>query len=81
MKTLDCVPSFHYSPNRSPRFSPGYGGTENMFYFFYKIIIFRLNKEKDDIQSAYCKFSQLGDRVNHIAHVICVLNSAMKTHL
>ena len=32
-----------------------------MFYFFYKIIIFSVNKEKDDIQSAYCKFSQLGD--------------------
>ena len=24
-------------------------GIENMFYFFYKIIIFHLNKEKDDI--------------------------------
>ena len=23
-----------------PRFSTGYGGTVNMFYFFYKIIIF-----------------------------------------
>ena len=32
-----------------------------MFYFFYKIIIFIVNKEKDDIRSAYCKFSQLGD--------------------
>ena len=41
------------SPKRSPRFSPGYEGTENMFYFFYKIIIFRLNKGKDDIRSAY----------------------------
>ena len=28
-----------------PRFSPGYEGTENMFYFFYKI--------KDDIWRAY----------------------------
>ena len=59
-----------------------------MFYFFYKIIIFRLNKEKDYIQSAYVhflthKFSQLGDRANHIANVIFVLHwhSAMKTHL
>ena len=33
-----------------PKFSPGYEGTENMFYFFYKIIIFRLTKEKDDIR-------------------------------
>ena len=32
-----------------------------MFYFFYKIIIFVVNKEKDNIRSAYCKFSQLGD--------------------
>ena len=47
-----------FSPAREflqtlPRFSTGYGGTDNMFYFFYKIIIFRLNKEKDDIRSAY----------------------------
>ena len=26
-----------------PRFSTGYEGAENMFYFFYKIIIFRLD--------------------------------------
>ena len=32
-----------------------------MFYFFYKIIILIVNKEKDDIRSAYCKFSQLRD--------------------
>ena len=31
------------------------------FIFFKKIIIFIVNKEKDDIQRAYCKFSQLGD--------------------
>ena len=42
--------------NENPRFSPGYGGTDNMFYFFYKIIIFIVNKEKDDIRSAYSKF-------------------------
>ena len=39
------------------RFSTGYGGMENMFYFFYEIIVFIVNKEKN----AYCKFSQLGD--------------------
>ena len=33
-----------------------------MFYFFYKIVIFTVNKEKDDNQRAYCKFSQLRDR-------------------
>ena len=32
-----------------------------MFYFFYKIIVFTVNKEKDDIRSGYCKFSQLED--------------------
>ena len=41
-----------------PRFSPGYEGTENMFYFFYKIIIFRINKEKDNIRSAYDFFHE-----------------------
>ena len=44
-----------------PRFSTGYGDTDNMSYFFYKIIIISVNKEKDDVQSAYCEFSQLGD--------------------
>ena len=29
---------------------------DNMFYFFYKII-FRLNKEKDDIRNAYVYFN------------------------
>ena len=35
-----------------PRFSPGYEGTDIMFYFFYKII-FCFNKEKDFIRSAF----------------------------
>ena len=35
------------------RFSPGYEGTDYMFCFLYNIIIFRLNKEKDFIQSVY----------------------------
>ena len=63
------------------KFSTGYGGTENMFYFFYKIIIFSINKEKDDILSAYCKFSQFGDSQPYNDHVIFVLHNAMKTHL
>ena len=33
-----------------PKFLPGYEGQENMFY---KIIIFRLKKEKDDILTAF----------------------------
>ena len=49
-----------------------------MFYFFYKIIIFRLNKEKDDIPSVYVYFnffhktvnSHNFETVNHIAHVL-----------
>ena len=49
--------AIRFSPAREfsqtlPRFSPGYEGTENVFYFFYKIIIFRLTKEKDDIYEA-----------------------------
>ena len=35
-----------------PRFPPVYEGTDNM-YFFYKFVIFRFNKEKDYIRSAY----------------------------
>ena len=55
-----------FSPAREfsqtlPRFSPGYEGTDNMFYLFYKIVIFSVNKKKDDLRSANCKFSQLGD--------------------
>ena len=42
-----------WKPETQSRFSPGYEGTDNMFYFFYKIIIFRFNKEKDYKQSAY----------------------------
>ena len=54
-----------FSPAREfsqtlPWFSTGYGGTDNMFYLFYEIIIFSVNKEKDDIRSVYCKLSQLG---------------------
>ena len=58
-----------FSPAREfsqtlPRFSTGYGGTDNMFYFFYKIVIFIVSKEKDGLLSAYCKFLQLWDSQN-----------------
>ena len=43
--------------------------------FLNKIIVFRFNKEKDDIRSAFIKTA------NHIPHVIIVFHSAMKTHL
>ena len=41
-ENLDCVSGFHWSalknsPKRSPKFSPGYEGTENMSYFLAKI--------------------------------------------
>ena len=78
VKTRDAVEGF--SPAREfsqtlLRFSTGYEGTDNMFYFFYKIFIFIVNKEKDGLRSKYCKFSQS----NHIAHAIFVFHSAMKT--
>ena len=38
-----------------------------MFYFFYKIILIA-NKEKDNIWSAYYKFSQLGDSRRYCSH-------------
>ena len=64
----------------------------NMFCFFCKIIFVHFNKEKDDMRSAFVQISffmklhvtfyaELGDRANHIGHVIFVHHSAMKTHL
>ena len=52
----------------------------NMFYFFSKIIIFRLNEEKDDVRSAYAYFDFFHETenshnlktANHIAYVIFV---------
>ena len=52
-----------------------------MFYFFYKIIIFIVNNEKVDIRNAYWEFLTTRRQLNHIAHAIFVLHSAMKTHL
>ena len=42
VKTLDCISGFHrsgleFSQLRLPRFSPGYEGMENMFYFSLKM--------------------------------------------
>ena len=73
-----------------PKFSLGYGGTDNTFYFFCKTISFRLNKEKDNVQSIYVYFnffhetvtSQNMEAANNVAHAIFVLlHSAMKTHV
>ena len=73
-----------------PKFSPGYEGTENMFWFFYQIIIFRLNKKKDDIQRGYVKSCLIHETVNFstwrqptiiIAQSIFMLHSTIKTQL
>ena len=50
-----------------------------MFYFFYKIIIFHLNKQKDDMRSAYVNLvnSYNLETANCIAHAIF----AIKTHV
>ena len=37
-----------------------------MLYFFYKIIIFRLNKEKDDIRSTYVHYNFFCETVNQL---------------
>ena len=62
-----------------------------MFCFFYKIIVFRLHKEKDNIRSSYVKFYLFHETLNshnfktahHIAQVIFMLYtySTMKTNL
>ena len=70
-----------------PWFSPGYKSTDNISYFFFKMI--RLDKEKDNIRSKYVYFyffrktfnSHNFETTNHIAHVIFVFYSATKTHL
>ena len=66
---------------RSRGFSPGYEATEHMFHFF------RLFKENDDLRSAWVYFNLFHKTVNfhyletanHIALVIFVFHSAMKT--
>ena len=53
-----------------------------MFYFFYKIIIFSLNKEKSDIYEARTVNSHNSEPQSTTnPHVIFVLHSAMKTRL
>ena len=55
-----------------------------MFYYFYTIIIFLLNREKDDKRSAYVYFNFFHVTVNSHnleTNVILLFYSAMKTHL
>ena len=75
-------PNWGFSPAREfsqalPRFSPGYEGTENMFYFFYKIIVFRLNNEKGGIRSAYVKLYFILEAVN--SHNLDAANTTAHT--
>ena len=63
-RSYSCSPVREFSQTL-PRFSPGYEGTENMFYFFYEIIISRLNK---DVRSAYVYFNFFDETV--ISHNI-----------
>ena len=89
VKTRDAVESFHLFEN-SPKLCRGFHHAmktrcSNMFYFYYKITIFRLNEKKDDIRNAYVHFHKTAnshnlETANHIPHVIFVLQSAMKTH-
>ena len=78
------IEGFHFA-----KFSPDQDmkAREKIFCFFYKITSFQLNKKRDDIWSAYVYFNFFHETVNshnlgtanHIAHVIFVLYSAMKT--
>ena len=78
-----------FSPAREfsqtlPRIFTGYEGTNNMFYFFYEIIIFRLNKEKDYIRSAYVYLNFFHKTVTSCnletePNIFLVLHSAINT--
>ena len=100
MKTRDAGEGFPPSREFSqtlPRLSLGYEGKQNIIYIFYKIIIFRLNKEKVliyyvfsfDTRRAYVYFnffhekviSHNFERANLTAHTFFVLHSTMKTYL
>ena len=61
-----------------------------MFYFFYEIIIYHLNKKRklDDIRSTYAYFNFFNKTVNshnletanQVAQVVFLLHNAMKTN-
>ena len=51
-----------------------------MFYLFYKIITFIVNKE-EDFTKRVLQFLTTRRQSNHIAYAIFVLHSAMKTQL
>ena len=72
------------SPKRLPPFSPGYEGTKKVFISFIKLLFSVLTKRKT-IYKAYFFHDTVNSynlvTTNHIAQVIFVLHSAMKTHL
>ena len=84
VKTREAVKDFRLLENSQKLcrgFQQAMEARTTCFFSVYKIILFIVNKKKDDVRSVYRKFSQLVDsQSNHIAHAIFVL-SAMKTHL
>ena len=71
-------------------FLPGYEGTDNMFYFFYKIITFRQRRKNDIPSACLYNFNFFRESVNsynletanHIAHIIFVFHSTpVRIHL
>ena len=67
VKTLDAFEGFQLLENSHKLcriFTRLWENMENMFYFFYKIIIFSLYKKKDDIRSAYVYFNFFHETVN-----------------
>ena len=59
MNTRDTVEGFYLLKN-SHKLCRGFHQAMKVwktFYFFYKIIIFRLKKEKDNIRSSYAYFN------------------------
>ena len=86
MKTLDAVDGFHLLENSHKLcrgFHQAMKARKTCFISLIKLLFF------DDIQSAYVYFNFFHETLNshnletvrHIAHVIFVLHSAMKTHL
>ena len=64
-----------------PRFSTSYGGTDKTCFISFINFLFSLLTKRKTIYKARTVNSLNSETVNHIAHVIFVLHSAMKTHL
>ena len=68
------------SLKRLPRFSPGYEGTENMLYFFYKTITFRLKRKAiyEACIDSFISFMKLNFKHSFI-YCHFVINTACKS--